>query len=243
MVNDPHSVLGVSPGADKDEIKKAYRKKAKEYHPDFHQNDPDATRKMNEINEAYDMLMNPEKYTRRQQGTADYSKTDYNTSYGYSTESRGSYSTGNTEDFWGFDFEDIFGFGTRSKPIHEPVKKTGDSILVCKAIEQICMEFYREAIVTLSRVGGYQRDARWHYLNAIANYGAGNRIKALEEIEEALKADPGNQEYIQVYNSMKRTSNTYRKTSREYRDMAEGLERHCTNLCTLYCMCSFCRCI
>lgn len=57
---DPYKVLGVSPGASQDEIKKAYRKKAKEYHPDLHPDDPEAARKMNEINEAYDMLQNPE---------------------------------------------------------------------------------------------------------------------------------------------------------------------------------------
>ena len=65
MIDDPHKVLGVSQSASEDEIKKAYRKKAKEYHPDLHPNDPEASRKMNEVNEAYDMLMNPEKYAAK----------------------------------------------------------------------------------------------------------------------------------------------------------------------------------
>ena len=62
MVTDPYKVLGITRDASKEEIKKAYRKKAKEYHPDLHPDDPKAAEKMNEVNEAYDMLCNPEKY-------------------------------------------------------------------------------------------------------------------------------------------------------------------------------------
>ena len=59
MIDDPYKVLGVPSTATTDEVKKAYRQKAKQYHPDMHPDDPNASEKMNEVNEAYDMIMNP----------------------------------------------------------------------------------------------------------------------------------------------------------------------------------------
>lgn len=58
-MKDPYEVLGVSPGASEEEIKKAYRDLARKYHPDNYQNNPLADlaqEKMKDINEAYDTL-------------------------------------------------------------------------------------------------------------------------------------------------------------------------------------------
>ena len=61
MISDPYKVLGVSPDASDDEIKRAYRRLAKQYHPDLNPGDAEAARKMQQINAAYEQIKNPEK--------------------------------------------------------------------------------------------------------------------------------------------------------------------------------------
>lgn len=56
-----YDVLGVEKGASQDEIKKAFRKQAKRYHPDANPDNPEAERRFKEINEAYEVLSDPKK--------------------------------------------------------------------------------------------------------------------------------------------------------------------------------------
>ena len=89
---DPYRVLGLSPGASKDEVTKAYRKLAKKYHPDLNPGDEQAAKKMAEVNAAYDSIINGTPYGPRAQ-QSPYTQQRTTSSYGGNT-AQGSYSYG-----------------------------------------------------------------------------------------------------------------------------------------------------
>ncbi|MDT8715309.1 molecular chaperone DnaJ [Clostridium sp. 19966] len=92
---DYYEVLGVSRDASDDDIKKAFRKLAIKYHPDKNKGDKEAEDKFKEINEAYQILSDPEKKSRYDQyGTADF---------------QGGFDGGFNGG--GFDFSEMGGFG------------------------------------------------------------------------------------------------------------------------------------
>ena len=91
---DYYEVLGVDRNASEEEIKKAYRKLAKKYHPDMNPGDKDAEKKFKEASEAYAVLSDAEK--RRQYDQFGHSAFD-------GTGGAGGF------DFSGMDFSDIFG--------------------------------------------------------------------------------------------------------------------------------------
>lgn len=76
MIDDPYKVLGVSPNASDDEIKQAYRRLAKLYHPDRNPGDAEAARKMQQVNAAYEQIKNPTK--AQGPGSQGYNPYGYN---------------------------------------------------------------------------------------------------------------------------------------------------------------------
>ena len=79
MGTDPYQVLGVSPNASEDEIRQAYRRLAKQYHPDLNPGDKTAAQKMNEINAAYDAIKNPQAYRQQQAQQQQWAQTQAQT--------------------------------------------------------------------------------------------------------------------------------------------------------------------
>src|SRR5436305_8835513 len=71
MAADPYSVLNVARGASEADIKKAYRKLAKELHPDRNKDNPKAAEKFSQVTQAYDLLTDKDKRARFDRGEID----------------------------------------------------------------------------------------------------------------------------------------------------------------------------
>ena len=123
---DYYKVLGLEKGATKEEIKKAYRKLARKYHPDLNPNDTEAQKKFQQINEAHEVLIDPEKKKKYDQYGKDWkhaeefekarSQQQYQQQYpgsgfggGGGFSGAGGFEEGDFSDF----FESMFGGASR----------------------------------------------------------------------------------------------------------------------------------
>lgn len=249
MIDNPYEVLGVSPGASQEEIKKAYRRMAKKYHPDLHPDDPSATKHMNEINEAYDMLTNPEKYAAKQARQQSQSQQSgyYEQQYRQSSRQQG-YNPYQGPGGWAtdFDFGDIFGFGfggTQQQPNTRPQAQSGDSAEIQRVVSAINSENYQEAITILTHIPSTGRNARWYYLSALANYGLGNSVQAIDHMQKAAQMEPNNSTYVQLLQQYRRAEQVYERNAQGFDMQAVDVRRLCLGLCVAQFLCNPFACI
>jgi len=185
-MQDPYRILGISPTASDDEIKKAYRNMAKKYHPDVNNGSAEAEQRMKEVNEAYSTIMK-----MRRDGTGGAA------GYGYS---QGGGGYGGYDPFGGFGQNQ--GYGYSASPQMQAARN------------YIRAGHYDEALYLLEQMT--ERTAEWYYLNGEANLGLGNRIAALNYARQAVSMNPNNLEYRALLSRLEGSSHFYQNAGAQH---------------------------
>ena len=180
-MNDPYSVLGITPEATDEEVKQAYRTLARKYHPDNYQDNPLADlaeEKMKEINEAYEAITK-----MRAGGGGSYQSSS---SSGYQSRPSGGSSSYN-------GYQQQRGY---SDPIYAQVRSAINA-----------GDIY-QAETLLSRAT--RQDAEWYFLQGSIAYRKGWLDEAMSNYQQAVSMDPGNVEYRRAYNMLQQGGQAYR---------------------------------
>lgn len=227
-MRDPYQVLGVSRDASEEEIKKAYRKLSRIYHPDANINNPNkaqAEEKFKEIQQAYQQIMK-----EREQGQSGYGT--------YDGDNRNASSGG----FGGFDdFFGGFGFGGYGQSGYGTGTEGQDeySVHMKAAMNYINSGHYREALNVLNGIG--ERTARWYYYSSVANQGLGNNAVALEHARKAASMEPGNREYAVWKKRIESGESWYAGRQTQYGGMpVDSGSGFCWKLCLANLICNLC---
>ena len=144
---DYFEVLGVSKNASEDEIKRAYKKLARKYHPDMNPGDKEAEEKFKEVNEANEVLSNPEKKAKYDQFGFAGVDPNYGAGQG-GYGGAGGFDFGDLGDIFGSFFGGGFGGGGRRNP---NAPQRGESIRASLSVEFTEAAFGCEKSITIDR--------------------------------------------------------------------------------------------
>ena len=252
-MRDPYEVLGIPQGASDDEIKAAYRKLAKKYHPDLNGGSAEAEARMKEVNEAYNILIKHKGTSGPQSGYGGYGGS-YGGSYGGGYQQQGGYGNyggyGSSGQYgggyqqnrggynyggFGFDFEDLFGGAYRQ---YQTSSYTENDPALKPAAQAVLAGRYSDALSMLSGVGN--RKAAWYYWSARANMGLGNRIAALNDAKTACNMAPDEPAFRELLAQLNAGGQTYHQRSTQG-DFASYLcSNPCLSLCLFNMLCNCC---
>ncbi len=213
---DPYKVLGVPRSASDEDVKKAYRKLSRRYHPDANINNPNraqAEEKFKEVQQAYEQIMH-----ERQYGP----------------------DPGNTGGFGGYGgFGGFGGFGGYGRPGGSTTYQDEEAMRRQAAANYIQNGHYQEAMNVLGTLG--QRGGEWHYLCSLAQMGLGNNVTALNEIREAVRLDPGNAQYRSLLSHMENGGTAwYEQRQNPFGGMPTSAGDPCMSLCMSTVLCQLC---
>ena len=144
---DYYEVLGVSKNASEDEMKRAYKKLARKYHPDMNPGDKEAEEKFKEVNEANEVLSNPEKKAKYDQFGFAGVDPNYGAGQG-GYGGAGGFDFGDLGDIFGSFFGGGFGGGGRRNP---NAPQRGESIRASLSVEFTEAAFGCEKSITIDR--------------------------------------------------------------------------------------------
>lgn len=225
-MQDPYLVLGVSPNASEEEIKKAYRALAKKYHPDVNNGSPQAEARMKEVNEAYSQVMK-----MRREGTSAYSGS-YGSS-GYGAGGYNNYGSGYNSGYSGYYGSGFGGYGSNG----QNQSAYSNNPHYTAARNYVRSGHYQEAMRVLE--GIHDRNAEWYFLSGEASLGLGNRVAALNYARQAVSMDPNNFEYHALLARIEGRNGAYQSNGSPF----NGQQFICRNPLSMCCLLSLlCNC-
>ena len=227
-MTDPYQVLGVSPTATDDEVKKAYRTLCKKYHPDANVGKPDAAqaeKKFMEVQQAYEEIMH------RRQGGGARAGSGYNGPH----QQAGGY--GQQDDpfsaFWG-------SYGGYGGSAGGYAQQQAEPVEMRAAQNYINTGHYAEALNALGSVEPGKRGARWYYLNALAQSGLHNNAQAMEYARQAVNMEPGNMQYQSLLSQLQGGGSAYSQRGEDYGRHTFGRGNICCSILAMEMLCMCC---